>query len=151
MEATVRQLLNRLDDATSSERIDALQELQSVARTEPSIVGRYCLQKVLEFLREQGSQEEYEESLDLIFRLVKCRSREVAAANSAIILADKKNVELLLDLLEHETMTVGVMASQILTEIHSNDSGKLENQIQDCPAGTKYFYCMLRSPKSDQL
>jgi aminopeptidase N len=135
-DSRVRQLLNRLEDATSVERLDALQELQTEAKSEPEIVGRLCLQRVLESLREQGSHEEYEESLDLISRLVKCRNRDVARANTAIILNDKKNVELLLDLLEHETMTVGVMASQILTEVHSNDGERLENQIQDCPAGT---------------
>lgn len=135
MEASVRQLLNRLEDATSSERLDALQELQTFAKTEPSIVGKHCLQKVFEHLRERGSPEEYEESLDLIYRLVKCKNREVATQNSTIIVADKKNVELLLDLLEHETMTVGVTASQILTEIHSSTPAQLESQIQDCPAG----------------
>lgn len=40
------------------------------------------------------------------------------------------------DLLEHEDLTVGVMASQILTEIHAIDALKLENCIQNCPAGT---------------
>ena len=39
------------------------------------------------------------------------------------------------DLLEHEDLTVGVMASQILTEIHAIDALKLENCIQNCPAG----------------
>ena len=44
------------------------------------------------------------------------------------------------DLLEHEDLTVGVMASQILTEIHAIDALKLENCIQNCPAGTLRCY-----------
>jgi hypothetical protein len=41
------------------------------------------------------------------------------------------------DLLEHEDLTVGVMTSQILTEVHAIDPMKLEECIQDCPAGSK--------------
>lgn len=44
-------------------------------------------------------------------------------------------MDLLLDLLEHEDLTVGVMTSQILTAIHAIDGSILEKQIQDCPAG----------------
>ena len=44
-------------------------------------------------------------------------------------------VELLMDLLEHEDLTVGVMASQIMTELHSLDGPLLESQIQKCPDG----------------
>jgi ADP-glucose pyrophosphorylase len=40
------------------------------------------------------------------------------------------------DLLEHEDLTVGVMTSQILTEVHAIDPMKLEECIQDCPAGS---------------
>ena len=135
IEINIRQLVNRLEDAASSERMDALQELLSLAKSDPKVVGVLCLQRVLDLLREQGSPEEYEESLDLIYRLVKCRDKTISNSNTKLILVDQKNVELLLDLLEHESMTVGVMASQILTEIHCNDGSLLEKQIQDCPAG----------------
>ena len=71
----VNQLASRLENATSIERIDALQELQSHARTAPEIVGSLSLKKVLDFLQEQGSAEEYQEALDLIYRLVKCKEQ----------------------------------------------------------------------------
>lgn len=133
---TAKQLVGRLEDATSSERIDALLELQTLAKTDGRVVGELTLQRVLDFLREQGSTEEYQESLDLIYKLVKnVRDPTTSKKNSSIILANISNVELLLDLLEHEDLTVGVMTSQILTEVHTNEGRDLEKQIQDCPAG----------------
>jgi hypothetical protein len=135
---SVQQITDRLQNATSAERLVALQELQSLARSEPLAVGEYSLQYVLDFLKEQGSTEEYQESLDLIDRLVKCRDRAAAVANTAIIVSSISNVELLLDLLEHQDLTVGVMTSQILTEIHANSPAQLEMQIQECPAGKLY-------------
>ena len=138
----INQLASRLENATSSERIDALQELQSLARSTPDVVGAFSLKRVLDFLQEQGSAEEYQEALDLIYRLVKCRDKVAAKANTDIILAETSAVELLLDLLEHEDLTVGVMASQILTEIHSNNGPTLEEQIQQCPDGTKIDFCI---------
>lgn len=131
----VKQLTSRLENATASERLDVLQEFQTLARSEPMLIGEFALQRVLDFLKEQGSAEEYQESLDLIDRLVKTRDRTAANANTEIILSSNGNVELLLDLLEHEDLTVGVMASQLLTEVHANASLKLESCIQDCPAG----------------
>jgi hypothetical protein len=140
----VKQLTSRLENATSSERLDALQELQTLARTEAKLIGEYSLQKVIDFLKEQGSAEEYQESLDLIDRLLKTRDKIVAAANAGKILSSIGNVEILLDLLEHEDLTVCVMASQILTEVHSNEPLKLEACIQDCPAGDTN-YDLIRS------
>ena len=131
----VNQLASRLENATSIERIDALQELQSHARTAPEIVGSLSLKKVLDFLQEQGSAEEYQEALDLIYRLVKCKDQRAAKANTDIILDDGNAIELLLDLLNHEDLTVGVMTSQILTEIHACNGSSLEMQIQQCPDG----------------
>lgn len=131
----VNQLASRLENATSVERIDALQDLQSHARTAPEIVGSLSLKKVLDFLQEQGSAEEYQEALDLIYRLVKCKDQRAAKANTDIILDDGNAIELLLDLLNHEDLTVGVMTSQILTEIHACNGSSLEMQIQQCPDG----------------
>jgi hypothetical protein len=131
----VRQLVNRLEDATSSERLDALQELQTLTRTEPQSVGEYALQKVLDFLKEQGSTEEYQECLDLIDRLIKTKNKGAAIANTNIILSSTGNIELLLDLLEHEDLTIGVMTSQVLTELHTTVPLRLEACIQDCPDG----------------
>lgn len=133
---TVKQIASRLENATSLERIDALQELQTIAKQSPEIVGEHSLQKVLDFLKAQGSSEEYQEALDLIYRLVKCRDKSAAQKNTAIVLGDARSVELLLELLEHEDLMVGVMTSQILTEIHANDGATLEAQIQMCPDGT---------------
>jgi hypothetical protein len=129
----VKRLVNRLENATSTERLVALTELQTFARNDAQIVGEYALQKVLDLLKEQGSAEEYQESLDLIDRVIKNRDKNAVIANSGIILSVTGNIELLLDLLEHEDLTVGVMASQILTEIHATEPLKLEACIQDCP------------------
>jgi hypothetical protein len=95
---TIRQLTSRLENATSSERLDALQELQTLARSEAKLVGDHALQNVLDFLKEQGSAEEYQESLDLIDRLIKTRDKNAAATNTSIILSNVGNVELLLGL-----------------------------------------------------
>lgn len=93
---SIRQLTSRLENATSSERLDALQELQILARSESKLVGEYSLQSVLDFLKEQGSSEEYQECLDLIDRLIKTRDRSAAITNAGIILSAAGNVELLL-------------------------------------------------------
>ena len=53
-----------------------------------------------------------------------------------LFLAAKRICLSFLDLLEHEDLTVGVMTSQILTEVHAIDPMKLEECIQDCPAGS---------------
>lgn len=132
----VKQLAHRLENASSSERLDALYELGSLAKTDPGIVGEYALKRTMDFLREQGSSEEYQEALDLIFRLIKnSRDKDACVINANIIVAEENNVLLFLDLLEHEDITVGIMASQILTEIHHISGQQLENQIQMCPDG----------------
>lgn len=131
----INQLASRLENATSIERVYALQELQSHARAAPEIVGSLSLRKILDFLQEQGSAEEYQEALDVIYRLVKCKDQRASAANAGIILGDVNAVELLLDLLNHEDLTVGVMTSQILTEIHACNGAALEQQIQQIPDG----------------
>mmetsp|Transcript_340 Transcript_340/g.744 ORF Transcript_340/g.744 Transcript_340/m.744 type:complete len:180 (+) Transcript_340:115-654(+) len=131
----INSLASRLENATSTERIFALQELQSHARTVPELVGSLSLKPLLDFLKEQGSAEEYQEALDLMYRLVKCRDKAASKANADIVLGDVQTVELLLDLLNHEDLTVGVMTSQILTEIHASNGAALEDQIQQCPDG----------------
>lgn len=129
----VKQLAHRLESASSSERIDALSELQVLARSSPDLVGEIALLKTFNLLKEQSSSEEYCEALDLTYKLVKCRNKEIGLANTKLLLSDVTNVELLLDLLEHADLTVGVMSSQILTELHNNDSKTLEELIQQCP------------------
>ncbi len=133
--SSVRNLANRLENATAVERIDALTELQSLARSESSLVGIHALQKVLYMLREQGSTEEYQEALDLINRLVTTRDHTASMENIAIIMNDTSNIELFIDLLEHEDITVGLFTSQILSEIHARDGLALEKCIHDCKAG----------------
>lgn len=133
---TINQLANRLENSTVSERIDALQELQRLARSNPDSVGAFSLKKVLDFLQEQSSAEEYQEALDLIYKLVKCRDKTAAKLNTDCILAEISAVELLLDLLEHQDPTVGVMSSQILSVLHGNNGKLLESQVQECPDGT---------------
>lgn len=98
-------------------------------------VGEYALKQILDFLKQQGSTEEYQEALDLMYRLIKLRDQDYAKKNTTIILEDYSNVELFLDLLDHEDLTVGVMTSQIMTELHANDGITLEALIQKCPDG----------------
>jgi hypothetical protein len=90
---------------------------------------------VVDLLKENGEPDEYTEALDLISRLVNPRYGQAASANAAILLGDVMTVELLLDLLEHQDGLVAVMASEILTSIHSLEAERLESMIQMCPAG----------------
>lgn len=133
--ASIRQYINRLDDSVSSERLKSLLELQTLSKTFPKLVGENCIQRLFVFLYEQGSTEEYQETLDLIIRLVKCKDTSISTNNVALVLQETRNVELLLDMLEHEDLAVAVMVNQVLTEIHSRDNASLERLIQDCPAG----------------
>jgi len=100
-------------------------------------VGKHCMQLLIDLLKEQGSTEEYQEALDLIYRLIKCpKDTAAAVANSELILLQKTdNIELLLELLEHKDMVVGITTSQILTEIHTACGLHLEKAIQDCHTG----------------
>jgi len=147
--SAVTQLSNRLSSSSySNERVDALQELQGLSRSHPDVVGELTLRKVLEFLKDQDDTEECQEALDLVSRLIKCRDKAVSKLNTDIILDDHNNVELLLDLLNHEDLTIGVMTSQILTEIHSCNGARLEEQIQLCSDATNKL--MLRLPDSSR-
>ena len=136
----LRQLGNRLESATSGdERIDALRELQHISRNYPEEVGDHCMRAVLELLQEQGGYEEYMEALDLILRLINSKNTSAASLNTARILAEpgksSDNVDILLELLAHDDMTIGVMSSQILMELHNRAGTALENAIQLCPEG----------------
>jgi hypothetical protein len=116
---------------------------QSIAKSSPIDVGTYSLQVILDVLREHGGSEEYLEALELISKLVRSKDKDASVANTILILHDKMNIELLLDLLEHEDGLVAVMASEILSYIHTNQRLKLESTIQDCPAGmNKLLACI---------
>lgn len=131
----IKQLAHRLESTASAERIEALGELQSLARSDPGTVGEIALLKGFKILREQSNPEEFAEVLDLTARLISCNDKSVARANSTIILSDAGTMELLLELLEHADLTVAVMTSQILTELHEADGALLEARIQECPDG----------------
>ncbi|RYH30490.1 hypothetical protein EON65_04970 [archaeon] len=131
----IKQLAHRLESTVSSERVEALQELQTLARNDPASVGDIALASGFKILREHGNPEEYAEALDLTSRLISCSDKNVAHKNSSIILSDARNIELLLELLEHEDLTVGVMTSQVLTEIYAANRESLEAAIQQCPDG----------------
>lgn len=143
-ETNIRQLALSLEDhSTSSERLASLDELNHIVKKPnmAGLVGRLALRNLLHFLtQQQATVEEYLESLDLIDRLLKSREAGVAAENASIVLSDASYIELLLDLLDHEDATVGVMTSQIMTDIHSHDGAALEALIQRCPDGIKKQY-----------
>lgn len=134
---TIRQLSSRLEDANSKERVEALEALQNFARSYSALVGEHALSRILELLRENLPIEVQQEALDVISRLVRKSAQFSSAAidNSNIILAEQRNVDLLLDLLEHDDLTVAVMTSQVLTEIHSCNGAELEKRIQELPDG----------------
>jgi hypothetical protein len=108
---------------------------QSYAKKNCAEVGQHTLQMVVDILKENGEADEYTEALDLISRLVNPRYGDAAKGNAEILLGDVMTVELLLDLLEHDDGLVAVMASEILTNIHSLEADRLEGMIQMCPAG----------------
>ena len=93
------------------------------------------MELILDLLKEHGDSDEYIEALELVSKLVKPKAGEAAKVNALKILEDAMKIELLLDLLEHEDGLVGVMASEILTNIHTIAGEDLEKTIQDCPAG----------------
>jgi hypothetical protein len=109
--------------------------VKSHAKKNCAEVGQHTLQLVVEMLKENCEPDEYMEALDLITRLVNPKYGKAASDNAAILLGDVMTVELLLDLLEHEDGLVAVMASEILTSIHSLEAHRLETMIQTCPAG----------------
>lgn len=80
--------------------------------------------------------EEYQECLELMSRLLKHGADGAAAiANANRVVAEKGNVEIFLDLLEHEDGLIGIMASDLLRDIHSLVPMLLETAIHECPAG----------------
>ena len=132
---SVRQLAARLEDATSSERIQSLEALQTLAKQHPSQVSEIALQSLLDVLQERGSAEEYLETLNVLDILIKSSDSVISLKNVNAILSEGGSVELLLDLLDHSDSTVGVMASQILTQLQSSNSVKVESMIQNIPDG----------------
>ena len=127
---TIKQLTSRLENATSMERLGALQELQVLARSESELVGECALQKVLDFLKEQGSSEEYQESLDLIDRLIKTKDRNAATLNTRIIFSVVGNVELLLGLLQICRSTCLIIACHYSLTISSLNSVYLKFRLR---------------------
>jgi hypothetical protein len=80
-----------------------------------------------------GSDEEHCECLDILHKLIQYDVTK--KSNIQILVQDITNIELLLDLLEHDTITISVMSSQILSQIHCQDAIALETSIQLCPTG----------------
>ena len=113
----------------------SLPATQQLARLHPRLVCQEALPCILQVLQDRASSEEYTECLYVLDSLVKCKDPAATAANAEQILEDSSNAELLLDLLEHADPTIGVMASQVLTELHAADAARLEDLIQLCPDG----------------
>lgn len=99
-------------------------------------MGSQALPLILELLKDQGSVEEYQECLELVGRLLKTNvDREAAVANASTVVTETGNIEIFLDLLEHEDGLIGIMASDLLRDLHSLAPSQLETAIHDCPAG----------------
>ena len=109
--------------------------MQTLAKSYPADVGQTSLQVILDLLRDHGTAEEYQECLELLSLLIKNGNETVSKENANHLVSEASNVELLLDLLEHEDGLIGIMASEILRDAHSLAPAKLEQSIQDCPAG----------------
>lgn len=131
----ILQLADRLEDASSNERLEAIQSLHQLAKSYGSLVGECSMNKLLDLLREHGSVDEYQDILDLIIRLLSKKDQMTATINAKLILSGNRNIDVFLDLLEHDDITVGVMTSQILSELHSLHGDLLETEIQNCPDG----------------
>ena len=130
----VKQLISRLDNArNSNERLETLEKINAFCRSNAE-QGVQFLTRLIELLHDEGSAEETQECLDVIFKLMKF-DPSPNHNNINALLQDSSNVELLLDLLEHENITVAVMTSQILSQIHTQNPSMLENAIQSCPNG----------------
>jgi hypothetical protein len=132
---SIRQLAARLEDATSSERIQSLEDLQTLSKQHPSQVCEIALRSLLDVLQERGSAEEYLETLNVLDILIKTSDSAISLKNVNSILSEGGSVEMLLDLLDHSDSTVGVMASQILSQLQSINGGKVESMIQNIPDG----------------
>jgi hypothetical protein len=94
-------------------------------------VAELCLQPVLDLLRDQGSAEEYQECLELLSRLLK----NSGATNALRLASSLDSIELLLDLLGHEDGLIGIMASELLRDVHGLAAAEFEKTMQDCPDG----------------
>ena len=98
---------------------------------------------MLNLLHDNNEPDEYSEGLDLIFKLIQIKIENIAKLNSLLILNERSNIELLLDLLDSKETLIGIMSSEILTRLHSILSKELEEGIQNCPTGlTKLLNCM---------
>ena len=130
----VKQLISRLDNArNSNERLETLEKINAFCRSNAEL-GVQFLTRIVELLHDEGTAEETQECLDIIFKLMKFDPSQ-NHNNIIALLQDSSNVELLLDMLEHENITVAVMTSQILSQIHTQNPNALENAIQSCPNG----------------
>lgn len=147
----IRALTFRLEDSTKDERLKALSELQTIAKRESHLVAELSTQSLMEALQEQGEAEEYAEVLSVFDILVKAEEDDVAFANLEILLQDRVNVEVLLELLEHTDMTVSVTTSQLLVDMHNINGDKLEQLIQDCPDGMNKLLLRLPNQNTEVL
>jgi hypothetical protein len=131
----VEQYLHRLDDINLCERLNALQELRFFSRNDSKLVGEQAIGAIFNFLSEHETSEEYQECLDLLTRLISDRDKSISEKNAKLILSSGRNIELLLDLLEHKDSSVAIMSNQLLTELHVVDRVELETLIQSYPSG----------------
>ena len=136
---TIKKLANRLENAASyQDRSSALKGLQSLAKSEAEEIGSCALQIVIDQLTRTDDTDEYIDILELMQMLVKSKNVEANIKNSKSILSEIRNVETLLELMGHDNMTISIISSQILTELHANDGVFLEKIIQQCPNGIVY-------------
>jgi hypothetical protein len=147
----ILQLVSRLEDSHSQERIDAIGELSSLVRNNASIIGKHAIPLLYDILRDSSNSLELQDALDLLEKLITIKpsilTSSIATDNVELMLSNANNVNLLLDLLEHTDLTVGVMTSQLLTAIHKINGSKLEQQIQVCPDGM-YISCCFKNSRN---
>ena len=140
---TIKKLANRLENAaTAQDRAIALKGLQALAKSDAEEIGLYALQIVIDQLTRTDDTDEYIDILELMELLVKSKNTEANIKNSKSILSESRNVETLLELMGHDNMTISIISSQILTELHVNDGIYLEKTIQNCPNGIAYYYSL---------
>jgi hypothetical protein len=82
-------------------------------------VGKNALPVLFHLLKKLTEPDEYIDSLELILKLVKSKANSTAKMNTQVILEEMAHMEFLLDLLDHEEILIAVMASEILTNMHS--------------------------------
>ena len=115
---SIRQLAVRLEDSTSNERIQALEELQQLAHSYPGDVCDIALERLFLCYRSGARSVEYLETLNVFDALIKSTDRVVSRKNVNAILSESSRMDLFLDLLDHEDATIGVMASQSIAAMH---------------------------------